>query len=87
VEGRAALPPGGSEAISVATAAAERAILALRLDRGVGAVWAAESAASEAFIWARQAGLVEDFDLEGEARVRLTLRGRLLSNELFERLL
>ncbi len=87
VEGRAALPPGGSEAISVATAAAERAILALRLDRGVGAVWAAESAASEAFIWARQAGLVEDFDLEGEARVRLTLRGRLLSNELFQRLL
>jgi hypothetical protein len=31
--------------------------------------------------------LLEAVELGGEARLRLSLRGRLLSNELFERLL
>ena len=85
-DGPAALPPGGSEPIPPTTSTAERTILALRLDRGVPAEWAEEPAAAEAFTWARWSGLVEDFELEGEARVRLTLRGRLLSNELFQKL-
>jgi oxygen-independent coproporphyrinogen-3 oxidase len=85
--GFAALPPGDREPISTRTAAAERTILALRLDRGVPASRAEEPAASGPFEWARTSGLLEAVDLDGETRLRLTLRGRLLSNELFERLL
>jgi hypothetical protein len=36
--------------------------------------------------WAESAGLLETVDVDGEARLRLTVRGRLLSNELFSRL-
>lgn len=85
--GPGSVPPGDRETISTETAAAERSILALRLDRGVPASWADEPAASEAFAWGRSCGLIEAVELGGEARLRLTLRGRLLSNELFERLL
>ena len=85
-EGSAALPPGDGEIISPNTAAAERTILALRLDRGVPASWADGSPASDAFAWAQANGLLEPVDLDGEARLRLTLRGRLLSNELLARL-
>jgi coproporphyrinogen III oxidase-like Fe-S oxidoreductase len=38
----------------------------------------------DAFDWAVAAGLLEETD---DARVRLTTRGRLLSNELFARLI
>ena len=86
-EGRPHTPPGDREHISARTAAAERTILALRLDLGVPAAWAEEQPAADAFEWARSSGLVESFDVEGRTRVRLTLRGRLLSNELFRRLL
>jgi putative oxygen-independent coproporphyrinogen III oxidase len=85
--GPGSAPPGDRETISEETAAAERRILALRLDRGVPAAWADEPAAAAAFAWGRSNGLVEAVGFDGEARLRLTLRGRLLSNELFERLL
>lgn len=85
--GPGVVPPGGRESISPETAAAERSILALRLDRGVPASWADEPSASDAFAWGRSSGLLEAVELDGEARLRLTLRGRLLGNELFERLL
>lgn len=87
LEGSPATPPGGSERLSSETAHAERTILALRLDRGVPASWSEEPAFSDAFAWARSSGLVEAVELDGLARLRLTLRGRLLSNELFQRLL
>ena len=87
LQGPPALPLGGREQISPETAAAEQMILSLRLDRGVPASWTEGLSAADAFAWARSAGLVESIDFDGEVRLRLTLRGRLLSNELFERLL
>ncbi len=76
------LPPGGDEVIDAPTAAAEELILGLRTARGV--VRARALARADAIAWAHEAGLVEE--VPGE-RVRLTLRGRLLSNELFARLI
>jgi oxygen-independent coproporphyrinogen-3 oxidase len=80
--GTATLPPGDGEEIDAATAAAEELILGLRTARGVARGPAL--ARAEAMAWAYEAGLVEDAPAE---RVRLTLRGRLLSNELFARLI
>ncbi len=79
--GRPTPPPGGSEVIDAATAAAEALILGLRTAHGI----AREVALTrpEEMTWALEAGLVEEAPHE---RVRLTLRGRLLSNELFTRL-
>jgi len=82
-----AAPPGGAESLTPDIARAEQMILALRLDRGVPASSTGAPPASGAFAWARSAGLVEWIESDGETRLRLTLRGRLLSNELFERLL
>ena len=82
-----ALPPGGSEVIDPQVAAAERVILALRLDRGVAEAEASEPPLAAFRSWAEGAGLLESIVLDGEQRVRLTTRGRLLSNELFSRLL
>ena len=78
----AMLPPGDSEVIDATTAAAEELILGLRTAHGVARGQAL--ARAEAMAWAYEAGLVEE--TPGE-RVRLTLRGRLLSNELFARLI
>jgi putative oxygen-independent coproporphyrinogen III oxidase len=83
------LPPGGAEAVDEAAAAGEAAILALRLDAGLS--WSEASAQGSPLAphleWALAAGLLEPFEAEaGEARVRLTTGGRLLSNELFARL-
>jgi oxygen-independent coproporphyrinogen-3 oxidase len=84
------LPPGGSETIDADDAAAEAAILGLRLDHGVPITVAEDPRFAAAFAWAREASLVEDLvpasGREGERRVRLTGRGRLLANELFARL-
>ncbi|HEY5629160.1 MAG TPA: coproporphyrinogen-III oxidase family protein [Candidatus Limnocylindrales bacterium] len=83
------LPPGGSESISPAQAAAERAILGLRLDSGLalGEASAEASLLAPHLSWGIDAGLLEAFDgADGEPRVRLTTDGRLLSNELFARL-
>ncbi len=73
------LPPGGTEVLDEATAAAEKIILGLRLREGVRA----DAASAAALIWAKAEGLVAPV---GE-RLSLTARGRLLANELFLRLL
>jgi coproporphyrinogen III oxidase-like Fe-S oxidoreductase len=77
------LPPGGSEEIDPATAAAEAVILGLRTDRGVPLTAASEAPLVDAFGWALAAELL---DVTADDRVILTTRGRLLSNELFSRL-
>jgi oxygen-independent coproporphyrinogen-3 oxidase len=77
------LPPGGSESIDPATEAAEAVILGLRTDRGVPLAAAHEPPLDETFGWALAAELV---DVTDDDRIVLTTRGRLLSNELFSRL-
>ena len=79
----ASLPPGGSEAIDPATAAAEQVILGLRTDRGVPLAAARTPPLDDAFGWALAAELLDVID---DDRIVLTTRGRLLSNELFARL-
>ncbi len=86
--GRPRLPPGGSEILDAATARAETWILGLRTDRGLPALAADEEWARERVGWAVAAGLVELTAGESgssERRIRLTRRGRLLSNEVFVR--
>jgi putative oxygen-independent coproporphyrinogen III oxidase len=75
------LPPGGSEELDAAAADAERLFLGLRLARGIPRE--ALISRSDVVAWAAEHGLVEDGP---QGWVRLTLRGRLLSNELFARL-
>jgi oxygen-independent coproporphyrinogen-3 oxidase len=84
--GPARLPPGGEETLDAATAAAEAMVLGLRTDRGVAAdsAVAAGSPFGEALAWGASNGLVEP---TADGRIVLTTRGRLLSNELFARLL
>jgi len=77
------LPPGGSETIDSRTAAAEAAILGLRTAEGLASTAMGERPLGPVAPWAIDAGLIE---LSAD-RVALTLRGRLLSNELFARLL
>jgi oxygen-independent coproporphyrinogen III oxidase len=77
------LPPGDSETLDPATEAAETVILGLRTDRGVPLDAAHEPPLSGAFGWALAAELL---DVTDDDRVVLTTRGRLLSNELFSRL-
>jgi putative oxygen-independent coproporphyrinogen III oxidase len=77
------LPPGGSEAIDPATAASESVILGLRTDHGVPLAAAHEPPLADSFGWALAAELL---DVTADDRVVLTTRGRLLSNELFSRL-
>jgi oxygen-independent coproporphyrinogen-3 oxidase len=82
--GRApSLPSGGSETIEGATEAAERVILGLRTDRGIPVQAAHEPPLDDQFGWALAAELL---DVTDDDRVVLTTRGRLLSNELFSRL-
>jgi oxygen-independent coproporphyrinogen-3 oxidase len=76
------LPPGGSETIDAPMATAERIILALRLDAGVPLRWASTEPLRPVAPWAVANGLAE----EAGGRLRLTPRGRLLSNEVFARL-
>lgn len=76
------LPPGGADVADRATAAADRAILRLRTAAGVLIDGAAPPSA--AVQWGVETGLAT----QGSDRIaRLTLRGRLASNELFRRLL
>jgi putative oxygen-independent coproporphyrinogen III oxidase len=84
VDGSAArLPPGGKEVLDEDAAASERVILGLRTDRGVTRSEALEPPLSDWFGWALAAELLA---LTDDDRVVLTTRGRLLSNELFARL-
>lgn len=80
---RPTLPPGDSERIEQAAADAERAILALRTASGIAARDAMIEPLAQHLDWARAASLVE---LTSTDRFVLTTRGRLLSNELFARL-
>ena len=77
------LPPGGSETLDAATAAAEAAILGLRTDRGLPRSAATEPPLADTFGWALAAELLT---IDEADRIVLTTRGRLLSNELFARL-
>ena len=79
----AQLPPSGTEEIDETTAAAERVILGLRTSRGIPAAAAHEPPLEDSFGWALTAELV---DVTPDERIVLTTRGRLLSNELFSRL-
>ena len=69
--------------IDPATAAAEAVILGLRTDRGVPLAAPHEPPLADAFGWALAAELL---DVTADDRIVLTTRGRLLSNELFARL-
>ena len=80
------LPPGGFEVLTPQVADAEALILSLRLDRGVSESSAGRPPLALVRDWAESAGLLERADVDGEPRVHLTVRGRLLSNELFRRL-
>ena len=66
-----------------ATAAVEAIILGLRTDRGVPMTAAARPPLGDEFGWALAGELLE---VTTDDRVVLTTRGRLLSNELFARL-
>jgi len=78
------LPPGDSEAVDGDRAVAETVILALRTDQGIAREAAGRARFREAFRWATAAGLAVVTD---SGRLVLTTRGRLLSNELFARLI
>jgi oxygen-independent coproporphyrinogen-3 oxidase len=77
------LPPGGVEPLDEVTAMTEELILGLRLDTGVPLRAAHEPPLADAFGWALAAELLTVTD---DDRVVLTTRGRLLSNEVFARL-
>ncbi len=78
------LPPGGLGETDSRLDAVESIILALRLDTGVALMTAYEPPLADHFGWALAAELL---DVTDDDRVVLTTRGRLLSNELFRRLL
>jgi oxygen-independent coproporphyrinogen-3 oxidase len=80
---RTSLPPGGAERLDESSAAVEALILGLRLDTGVPLAAAHEPPLADVFGWALAAELLLVTD---DDRVVLTTRGRLLSNELFSRL-
>jgi putative oxygen-independent coproporphyrinogen III oxidase len=85
-DGRApSLPPGGQETIDASSAGVEATILGLRLDTGLSLADAEGGPLAPQLAWALHAGLLEPL-VDGGPRVRLTTRGRLLSNELFSRL-
>lgn len=77
-------PPGGSEIVDRETAAAEAAILGLRTDAGLPRSAALETPLADIFGWALAAELLT---IDEHDRVVLTTRGRLLSNEVFSRLI
>ncbi|MEO6712156.1 MAG: coproporphyrinogen III oxidase, partial [Mycobacteriales bacterium] len=78
------LPPGGHEPIDDAVAAAETIVLALRTDDGVAADEIDAGPFGPTITWALDEGLASR---DSDDRVRLTTRGRLLSNEVFTRLI
>ena len=82
----AALPPGGSEEVDADSAAVEAVILGLRLDEGLARGVAERGPLARHLAWALGTGLLEVVDAPAGERVRLTTEGRLLSNELFARL-
>jgi putative oxygen-independent coproporphyrinogen III oxidase len=77
------LPPGGSEVLDEAAVLGEQAVLGLRLAAGLDPVVAAAGPIAPTLAWARAQGLVE---ARADGHAVLSLRGRLLSNEIFARL-
>jgi oxygen-independent coproporphyrinogen-3 oxidase len=77
------LPPGGAETLDAETALAESIVLGLRTDRGLPRSAAIEPPLADVFGWALAAELLT---IDAADRIVLTTRGRLLSNELFARL-
>jgi putative oxygen-independent coproporphyrinogen III oxidase len=78
------LPPGGREELDAQAVVTEEAMLGLRLASGLGPDLAGSPKVAPTIAWGRAMGLVAD----GPAgHAVLTRRGRLLSNELFARLL
>jgi len=82
--GQAGLPPGGSDRVDAEGAAAEAVILALRTDAGVPATAGQRAPLAAHVEWAIGSGLLAR---TVDDRLVLTTTGRLLSNELFARLL
>jgi oxygen-independent coproporphyrinogen-3 oxidase len=81
-----AIPPGGASAqLSDRDAAAEALVLSLRMATGVDRAVATAQGFAEALIWGEANGVLAPHP-EDAARVQLTMRGRLLSNELFSRI-
>ena len=78
------LPAGGMEAMEAGGRDAETAILALRTSTGLPAAALDRPAMGPSLTWALDARLLERTAAD---RLVLTLSGRLLSNELFVRLL
>ena len=80
------LPPGGAAApISDRDAVAEGIVLSLRMSSGVDREAVVAAGFAEALDWGEANGLLLPHP-EDAARVQLTMRGRLLSNELFSRI-
>jgi putative oxygen-independent coproporphyrinogen III oxidase len=79
----ATLPPGGVETLDDESATVEELILGMRLDTGVPLSLAHRPPLGDVFGWALAAELLTVTDQD---RVVLTTRGRLLSNEIFARL-
>jgi oxygen-independent coproporphyrinogen-3 oxidase len=85
-DGRPMLPPGAADAAGDATDdrwTGEAALLALRTSKGLPAAALDRPALAPGLRWALDAKLLEP----AAERLVLTLRGRLLSNEVFARLL
>ena len=80
---RPRLPPGGREPNQAARREGESAILALRTSTGLPATALERAPVGPTLAWALEAGLVERTPAD---RLVLTVSGRLLSNELFVRL-
>jgi oxygen-independent coproporphyrinogen-3 oxidase len=82
-DGAARLPPGGEERLDDRAATIEKAMLGLRLCAGLDPPLAGHAEVAPALVWAAAHGLAET---GAGGRTRLTLRGRLLSSEVFARL-
>ena len=78
------LPPGDGEDIDESTARAETLILGLRTSVGIAASDADTPEARPGIAWALERGLAERGE---DNRIRLSTAGRLLSNEVFVRLI
>jgi putative oxygen-independent coproporphyrinogen III oxidase len=86
------LPPGGSESLTNRSARAERAILGLRLadglDRDATRRLGRDDATRAALEWGKANALLAEQQIEGDGpRLALTVRGRLLADELFVRMI
>jgi oxygen-independent coproporphyrinogen-3 oxidase len=80
---RPSLPSGGSEHIDARTASAEQAMLSLRTADGLTLPSATRGTLATRLAAPIAAGLLDE---ASAGRLTLTLRGRMLSNEVFNRL-